>query len=240
MNWFKSKNNEPQIEVQCPNCRQVQSVSENISAVFCKNCKKTIYTKKAAMKSSSFSRESREQEKVPDSAPPKIAGITELPLSASEEQKPPPVQIQQDAKPAKPFTAASATVSSPHSSSMKQIKCSNCSAVQEVPSIALASFCEKCGQRINLQDYKIKGKFHGELETRGEIKIAAGAEVKANLNVGVAVIEGRIDGKITAETRVELNDGGLVVGVINSPTLIVHEGAGFIGKAVINPKPFDS
>ena len=244
MNWFKSKANEPQVEVECPNCGQIQSVNESISAVFCKNCKKTIYTKKSAKKGQEPSLPPREE---PKTTPPASAEAAkeppvqprEVPVHPAhkvEEHRPPPVQVPANEAISKPVSM----VTPAHSSSMRKIKCSNCSAIQEVPSIALASFCEKCGQRINLQDYKIKGRFHGELETRGEIRIAAGAEVKANLNVGVAVIEGRIDGKVTAEYKVELNEGCLIVGTIASPVLIVHEGAGFVGKAIINPKPFDA
>lgn len=236
MNWFKSKNSEPQIEIECPNCGQAQMVSESISAIFCKSCKKTIYTKKALKKSESTSSPvlhppSSGAEEKP--TPPLSKEIPKEPvqnLKISEEIGTPitPASAQQPAKPASSGAQA-------HGSTMRKIKCFNCNTNQEVPSIALASFCEKCGQRINLQDYKIKGRFHGELETRGEIRIATGAEVKANLNVGIAVIDGRIDGKITAENRVILNEGCLVVGSIIAPAMIMNEGAGFVGKAVINP-----
>ncbi|MBN2144178.1 MAG: polymer-forming cytoskeletal protein, partial [Candidatus Aureabacteria bacterium] len=57
-----------------------------------------------------------------------------------------------------------------------------------------------------------------------------------NLNVGTAVIEGRIEGEIVAENVVELLAGSMVVGTIKSNSLVVREGAGFVGKAVINPK----
>lgn len=242
MNWFKPKNSEPQIEIECPNCGQAQMVSESISAIFCKSCKKTIYTKKALKKPEA------------DSSPVNAAPLTP-PLSASGEKTGSPLSSEAPKQPVQnpaakipeelgsPIPAPSviqppkspASVAQAHGSTMRKIKCFNCNTNQEVPSIALASFCEKCGQRINLQDYKIKGRFHGELETRGEIRIATGAEVKANLNVGIAVIDGRIDGKITAENRVILNEGCLVVGSIIAPAMIMNEGAGFVGKAVINP-----
>lgn len=240
MNWFKSKNSEPQVEIECPNCGQKQMVSESISAIFCKSCKKTIYTKKILKKPETTSSPVPHTPLTPPSKGSEEKTISPLP-------KEPPKNPVQTAKtpeeigspiPA-PSTQQMPKPPSPgaqsHGSTMRKIKCFNCNTNQEVPSIALASFCEKCGQRINLQDYKIKGRFHGELETRGEIRIATGAEVKANLNVGIAVIDGRIDGKITAENKVILNEGCLVVGSIIAPAMIVNEGAGFVGKAVINP-----
>lgn len=214
-------------------------VSESISAIFCKSCKKTIYTKKALKKPDLSTTVSPPPVSVPSSSekspPPVSKEISREPVSQPPVKIPeeigspiPPPSVQQTPKP--PSQGAQV-----HGSTMRKIKCFNCNTNQEVPSIALASFCEKCGQRINLQDYKIKGRFHGELETRGEIRIATGAEVKANLNVGIAVIDGRIDGKITAENRVILNEGCLVVGSIIAPAMIMNEGAGFVGKAVINP-----
>ena len=240
MNWFKSKNTEPQVEIVCSNCGQKQMVSESISAIFCKSCKKTIYTKKAVKRPETTASPVPHTPLTPSAATgekpvsPVSKELTNEPVQTPKipEETPlspaPPVSAQQSQKPA-------STGAQTHGSTMRKIKCFNCNTNQEVPSIALASFCEKCGQRINLQDYKIKGRFHGELETRGEIRIATGAEVKANLNVGVAVIDGRIDGKITAENKVILNEGCLVVGSIIAPVMIMNDGAGFVGKAVINP-----
>lgn len=234
MSWFKPKSNDKQINIKCPACGCEQEVAEGISAVFCKKCKKTIFPKKI--------QNSEPEENVFNEQTENVEISETIEETAEKEQKTP---LKEDSPPkakepevpkkevkepvANPFAGAGI------SSGMKKIKCSNCNTLQEVPSIALASFCESCGQRINLQDYKIKGPFHGELETRGEIRVATGAEVKANLNVGSAVVDGKINGKISAESRVELNGGCLVVGTINSPVLIVNDGAGFVGKAIINP-----
>jgi hypothetical protein len=243
MNWFKSKGGESEADVKCPHCGNTQRVSGNISAVFCKACKKTIYPRKNAAEtrpgasaptSPAGSASKTRPEREPPATKPKGGETQKKPEEKPEEK--PAARPAPDAPKYSPSKTGPTAVPS-ESSGMKRIKCFYCNTVQEVPHIALASFCEKCGQRINLQDYKIKGKFHGELETRGEIRIAAGAEVRANLNVGSAVIDGRISGKITAETRVELNAGGMVAGTVESPVFLVHEGAGFVGNAVIKPIP---
>lgn len=235
MNWFKPKSSEPQVEIECPNCGQMQMVSESISAIFCKSCKKTIYTKKALKKTETPAPSVPVTPLNPPSpgAGEKVSAPSKEPFQTPRVPEEIGTPISSPSVPQPPKAPAAA--GQVHGSTMRKIKCFNCNTNQEVPSIALASFCEKCGQRINLQDYKIKGRFHGELETRGEIRIATGAEVKANLNVGIAVIDGRIDGKITAENKVILNEGCLVVGSIVAPAMIMNEGAGFVGKAVINP-----
>ncbi len=118
----------------------------------------------------------------------------------------------------------------------RKVHCPHCKVHQEVPSIAVQSFCENCGQRINLQDYRIeKSHFKGDLETRGEVCIAESSRVKANLNVGTALIRGTIEGKIIAEQKTELFPKSFVLGTIESPVLIMHDGAGFVGKAIIGP-----
>jgi len=234
MSWFKIKDDN-QIKVKCPKCGKVDTVSKSISSFFCKNakCGATIYPAKAKISETEDIRKNATNQ-VSHS---KESAINNVSASKHEEVK---INSQTD-QTTNTFSAQSAqkkiisNASAQMSSGMKKITCSSCHTVQEVPSIALASFCEKCGQRINLQDYKIKGPFHGELETRGKICIAEGAEVKAELNVGHAIIEGKIHGKIIAERRVELNEGCMVVGTITSPVLVVSEGAGFVGKAIINP-----
>jgi len=236
MSWFKIKDDN-QIKVKCPKCGRMDTVSKSISSFFCKNvkCGATIYPAKAKISETEVA--STEVSNNQATHLKKSSTVDNVSALKHEE-----VQINsQTDKSTNTFSAQSAqkkiisNASAQMSSGMKKITCSSCHTVQEVPSIALASFCEKCGQRINLQDYKIKGPFHGELETRGKICIAEGAEVKAELNVGHAIIEGKIHGKIIAERRVELNDGCMVVGTITSPVLVVNDGAGFVGKAIINP-----
>jgi hypothetical protein len=248
MSWFKTRDIEDPIEIECPHCSTAQSVSPTIRATFCKSCGKTIYTKSAVKKPSGPAapppayEEESEAEVIPPPAPP---GAKAAPASPAQKHgSPAPSQprapkaqapVPPPAAPAAPQRPASPAFRPSSENQTKSIKCSYCHTMQQVPSIALASFCEKCGRRINLQDYQIRGHFRGELETRGEIRIAQEADVQGNLDVGIAIIEGRMEGEILAESRVTLEPNSLVVGTINAPALVVHDGAGFVGKAAINP-----
>jgi len=227
MSWFKSKEKDDQVEIECPHCHTPQSVSPTIRATFCKGCGKTIYTKNAIRKESTTKSGNGDQ------------GASSKDISTQKPAAPPretPTAPPLSKAPL-PKTTPAAPVMQPSSENQtKSIKCSYCHTFQDVPSIALASFCEKCGRRINLQDYQIRGHFRGELETRGEIRIAHEADVQGNLDVGVAIIEGRMEGEIQAEVRVTLEPNSMVVGTINAPALVVRDGAGFVGKAAINPK----
>ena len=227
MNWFRPRSKENEIEIDCPHCGAHQWVSESISATFCKGCQKNIYLnqiKKAVSKvDQPLMKESIHQR----TEFKHLNNLSETKEFKNQETPPKENPIQ-----TRSFSPIS---SSAPSSAMKTIRCAHCQTKQEVPCIALSSFCEKCGNRINLQDYKIRTNFQGELETRGQICIAAEARVKARLNVGSVVVEGKIEGEILAEDYVELQPNSLVVGQIESSNLMIKNGAGFVGYAVIKP-----
>ncbi|MFC2140601.1 polymer-forming cytoskeletal protein [Candidatus Auribacterota bacterium] len=244
MKWFKTekektspekKTAEGKKKVVCPHCDFEQEVSAKIELTFCKNCNKIINTKQldpAGKKAKVATAEPAKRGESPSltaKAPVKEEQVTK-PASKPEKEKlssraTPPVSIEEQLAPA--------PMPEPE---QKKIVCSHCKTEQKVPTIALSSFCKKCGQRINLQDYEIKGKFQGELETRGIICIAEGADVTAEMNVGSAVVEGKLRGNIVAETMVELKPTGIVFGTITSPVLLVDDGAIFVGKAIVKPK----
>ncbi|MDP8262891.1 MAG: polymer-forming cytoskeletal protein [Candidatus Ancaeobacter aquaticus] len=119
--------------------------------------------------------------------------------------------------------------------SLKSVNCSKCDTSQQVPHNALSSFCKKCGNRINLQNYEIKSKFNGELNTCGTLFIKIGGDVKSDINVGNAVIEGTLTGKLIAKGKVELKSTAKVYGKIISPQLIMHDGALFVGTTQVPP-----
>ncbi|MFC2149759.1 polymer-forming cytoskeletal protein [Candidatus Auribacterota bacterium] len=121
------------------------------------------------------------------------------------------------------------------SQNLRSVGCTKCKSRQSVPNNALSSFCKKCGARINLQNYEIKSKFNGELSTKGTLFVRIGGDVKADVNVGNAVIEGKLKGTITAEGHVELKSTAKIYGEIFTPKLIVNDGALFVGQSHVPP-----
>ena len=89
---------------------------------------------------------------------------------------------------------------------------------------------------VNLQ---INGRFEGTLETKGNLTIGEHARVQASIHGEEVVVNGTVDGTITAFVRVELSATARVVGKISSPKLIVHEGAVFHGTSemIASPRP---
>jgi len=75
---------------------------------------------------------------------------------------------------------------------------------------------------------RIEGEVEGEV-TGSEILIAQGATVKARVVVDRMMVAGTFSGEIIARERVELAATARVQGNIDTPKLILHEGAQFDG-----------
>jgi cytoskeletal protein CcmA (bactofilin family) len=76
---------------------------------------------------------------------------------------------------------------------------------------------------------KIEGEAEGEISGE-EILIANGAVVSAHIAAARVRIAGVFSGEITARERVELLSTARVQCTINTPSLILNEGASFDGE----------
>ncbi|MDD4894797.1 MAG: polymer-forming cytoskeletal protein [Candidatus Omnitrophica bacterium] len=77
---------------------------------------------------------------------------------------------------------------------------------------------------------RINGKFEGNLETRGNLTIAATAVVSADIVGDNIIIDGRVRGKIIAKDRLTLLPSAIVEGEIYPAKLNVAEGAVLEGR----------
>ena len=77
---------------------------------------------------------------------------------------------------------------------------------------------------------KILGKFEGKLTAKGELQVGQGANCKATVDAGTIIVDGVIEGNVTARERAKLNATARVIGDITAKTLIVAEGATFTGR----------
>lgn len=71
-------------------------------------------------------------------------------------------------------------------------------------------------------DGKVIGKVYSET---GSLLIEQAGDVQADIDVGICVIRGTVRGNITCKSRAEIYKTGRVEGDINSPVLLVEEGA---------------
>ena len=75
--------------------------------------------------------------------------------------------------------------------------------------------------------------FEGKLTAKGELHVGQGANCKAAVDAGTIVVDGVIEGNVTARERAKLNASAKVIGDITAKTLIVAEGATFTGRCQV-------
>lgn len=76
---------------------------------------------------------------------------------------------------------------------------------------------------------KIDGTFVGEIFSGDTLVLGEGADVKAEIDVGTAVIQGKLTGNVRASTAIELKSPGEVRGNIEAPAIQIDKGVYFEG-----------
>jgi len=73
---------------------------------------------------------------------------------------------------------------------------------------------------------RLNGDFEGDLEARGVLIIGEKANVKAKTVKGDSItISGRVEGDITCSKRLELSASARLIGNVETPILVMVEGA---------------
>jgi cytoskeletal protein CcmA (bactofilin family) len=82
----------------------------------------------------------------------------------------------------------------------------------------------------------IDGKFEGDMiADNGKLIVGKTGEVKANVKVKNATIEGRLDGNVEAQEKVELKQNAQLIGDLQAKVLVIEEGVVFVGQCNVNP-----
>ena len=76
---------------------------------------------------------------------------------------------------------------------------------------------------------RIDGKLSGEIFSEDVLVVGEGAQVSAEIDVGVIIVEGNVNGNIRAKRAVELHAPARVRGNIETPSLYIDKGVIFEG-----------
>ncbi|MFQ5685792.1 MAG: polymer-forming cytoskeletal protein [Candidatus Scalindua sp.] len=83
---------------------------------------------------------------------------------------------------------------------------------------------------------RIDGNVDGKIITdNGELVVGETCTAKAAINTKSAIIEGRLEGKITASDKVVLKQKAHLIGDLQAKTLVVEEGVVFVGRCNVKP-----
>jgi cytoskeletal protein CcmA (bactofilin family) len=83
---------------------------------------------------------------------------------------------------------------------------------------------------------RIDGKFNGRITSKNELIVGESAHIEGDVHVGRIAISGTVVGKIVADQRVEIHRNGKVYSDVDTPALIIEEGAIFQGNCVMGEK----
>jgi cytoskeletal protein CcmA (bactofilin family) len=77
---------------------------------------------------------------------------------------------------------------------------------------------------------KINGKFRGTIKTDGFLYIGKSAEVSADIEAGILILEGTVRGNIIARDRIEMMSTGRLYGDLDTAKLQIADGVVFEGN----------
>jgi cytoskeletal protein CcmA (bactofilin family) len=77
---------------------------------------------------------------------------------------------------------------------------------------------------------RVDGKLSGEVISKDTLIVGEGAEVEAEINVGILISWGSVKGNVRAEDRIQLHESSELTGNISTPMLTIAEGAFFNGS----------
>ena len=105
------------------------------------------------------------------------------------------------------------------------------------------------GDLSGSEDLTIEGHVEGKIELRQNVlTIGPNGRIKAAVFAKTVVIQGEVQGDITASERIDIRDAGSVDGDLSAPRIAIADGAHFRGsidmqKAPVKanePKPVES
>jgi cytoskeletal protein CcmA (bactofilin family) len=85
---------------------------------------------------------------------------------------------------------------------------------------------------------RLDGKMKGNIKSEGgTVIIGENAVIDADIDVGVAIIWGQVNGVIDAKDRIEIYPPGSVIGDIQAPVISIDAGVKFNGNCAMKAIP---
>ena len=84
--------------------------------------------------------------------------------------------------------------------------------------------------------FRLDGKVQGEIFHRGTLIIGETAVIKGKLEVNALILNGRVEGEVTAKERVEIDSNGKLYGTIFTPILVIQDGGILEGNCRMETK----
>lgn len=84
---------------------------------------------------------------------------------------------------------------------------------------------------------KLMGRFEGTIIAKGQLHVAEGATCKAQVEAATVIVDGLVEGNITAKEQIQLNAKAQINGDITAGKLVMAEGACVNGHVSVGGEP---
>jgi cytoskeletal protein CcmA (bactofilin family) len=81
----------------------------------------------------------------------------------------------------------------------------------------------------------LEGKLEGEVNSDGTLHVGETGIINGNVNAGVVVIRGKVNGNVIAREKIEIKSKAELFGDIRASKLAIEEGVTFVGRTEVNP-----
>lgn len=85
-------------------------------------------------------------------------------------------------------------------------------------------------------DARIQGVVEGTISSKGEVRVDQGGFVKGNIHAATISVDGRVEGDLVATEKLELLANADVRGDLVTRSLVVAQGAAFVGHVNVGPE----
>ena len=95
------------------------------------------------------------------------------------------------------------------------------------------------GEMFFEKSARILGSFEGKITAQGEVQISNGANCNAAIEAQSVIVDGQVTGPIAAHGQLTLTANAQVQGDLTAGTLVVAQGASFVGHCNVGPAAQD-
>jgi cytoskeletal protein CcmA (bactofilin family) len=81
--------------------------------------------------------------------------------------------------------------------------------------------------------FRVDGRFTGTIHSEGDLVVGEGGEVDGELKVGALFVTGTVRGTVRAARRVQIAPGGKLYAELDTPSLVIEDGALFEGRCTM-------
>jgi len=93
------------------------------------------------------------------------------------------------------------------------------------------------GEVSGEEDLIVEGRVEGKVELRqNSVTVGAKGRVSAEVHARIVMIDGEVDGNLTAEEQIVIRRSGRVRGDLVAPRVTIEDGARFKGSIDMEPK----